>query len=450
MRLRLLGTGGADGWPNPFCGCASCRGAHARGEIRGQSAALVDDVLLLDCGPEVPRAALRQGVSLHGLRHLLLTHAHPDHTGPAALMWRGWVTDSAPLDVVGPPAALAACRDWVGPDDPVRFVEVAPGDRLMVGEYDVRVLAARHGDASIGPAVLYDLTAPDDTRMLYATDTGPLPDASILAGAGYDLVVMEETFGDKADHGTDHLDLTTWPLQVARLRAAGAVSEQTRLVATHLGHWNPPTAELAERLAAWGAEVQSDGAELVVGSALTTAPLSGAIVSGHRRTLVTGGARSGKSRYAESLLLAEPRVTYVATSGSRAGDPEWQQRVAAHQSRRPGHWTTVESTDLVGLLDDGDGVLLIDCLTLWLTAVMDATGAWDGGDWRPEVERLVAAWRRTRARVVAVTNEVGSGVVPDSGSGRLFRDALGELNAEIAAESEQVVLVTAGVAQRLR
>jgi adenosylcobinamide kinase/adenosylcobinamide-phosphate guanylyltransferase len=443
MRITLLGTGGADGWPNPFCSCASCLGALERGEIRGQSAALVDGVLLLDCGPEVPRNALRQGISLRDVRHLLITHAHPDHTGAAALMWRGWVERERPLCVVGPPAVIAECRQWVGPDDPVDFREVRAGEQLRVGEYDVRVLAAAHADESVGPAVLYDVTGPD-ARLLYATDTAALPESSLVDGAAYDGVLMEETFGDHSSHDSDHLDLTTWPEQVRRLRAVGAVTDRTRLVVTHLGHRNPPTAELASRLQAWGAEVLPDGAVIDLGEPTTASR------GRPRRTLVLGGARSGKSSYAESLLADSDDVTYVATSGRRSDDPEWAARVAAHRERRPAHWETVETTDLVGLLRSGTGPVLIDCLTLWLTSVMDRVGAWDGGDWRGEVDALVDAWRATDAVVVAVTNEVGSGVVPASASGRLFRDALGTLNARIAANSESVVEVVAGIPRPLR
>ena len=84
MEVVLLGTGSAEGWPNPFCTCGSCRWLQSRGEGRGQSAALVDDVLLLDCGPESARAAVRAGRALHGVRHLLVTHAHPDHLDAVA------------------------------------------------------------------------------------------------------------------------------------------------------------------------------------------------------------------------------------------------------------------------------------------------------------------------------------------------------------------------------
>src|SRR5437868_3598686 len=115
----LLGTGAADGWPNPFCHCPSCTEARARGELRSPTAALLDDVILLDCGPEAARAAVRAGRALDRVHTVLLTHEHPDHCDPAFLLWRSWAGLREPLVVAGPAAAIALCRDWIGPDDPV-------------------------------------------------------------------------------------------------------------------------------------------------------------------------------------------------------------------------------------------------------------------------------------------------------------------------------------------
>ncbi|MGZ4444505.1 MAG: bifunctional adenosylcobinamide kinase/adenosylcobinamide-phosphate guanylyltransferase [Nocardioidaceae bacterium] len=441
MDVLLLGTGSADGWPNPFCGCASCTTERSAGRARGQTAALVDETLLLDCGPETPHAAQRAGVDLTRLRHVLVTHAHPDHCAPSFLLYRSWAGDG-PLDVVGPPEVVEQCRMWVAPDSPVRFTPVTAGATVPLGDYRVAVLAAAHEPGS----VLYDVAGPRG-RLLYATDTGPLPAATLAAvrGAAYDVVLLEETFGDHTTHGTDHLDLATFPEQLRLLRAAGAVTDATDVVAVHLSHHNPPAGELARRLAAWGARLVDDGTRL--------GPPPPAVATGPaRRTLVTGGARSGKSREAERLLAAEPDVTYVATAYPPEHDAEWADRVRLHRDRRPAHWATVETLDLVGLLGADGGPLLVDCLTLWLTRVMDRHGAWDDDVWAAsgekavtaEIEALVAAWRSTTRRVVAVTNEVGQGVVPDTATGRRFRDVMGRLNATVAAETEDVRWCVAG------
>jgi len=457
MDTIVLGTGSADGWPNPFCACASCTSERAAGRVRGQTAVLVDGALLLDCGPETPRAAERAGVDLTGLRHVLVTHPHPDHCAPALLLFRSWIGDG-PLDFVGPADVIEAARMWVPPDSSVSFRTVAPGDRLTLGSYDIAVLAAEHD----GDAVLYDVSA-SGSRLLYATDTGPLPTAVLDAvrGAAFDLVFLEETFGDHTSHGTDHLDLATFPEQVRRLREVGAVIEHTDVVAVHLSHHNPPTPELNRRLAAWGARAVDDGSRVL--AAPTADPSLPAPLptptrhilkrdAGPLRTLVIGGARSGKSREAERLLGAEPVVTYVATSYPAGPDPEWTARIRRHQRDRPSHWTTLETLDLVGLLGEPGEPLLVDCLTLWLTRVMDAHDGWDDDVWagpgeqavQDETDDLVAAWRNTRRRVVAVTNEVGLGIVPDSASGRRFRDLMGRLNAALAAETEDVRWCLAG------
>lgn len=440
MRLTLLGTASGDGWPNPFCTCASCAGMRSRGEVRGQTSVLVDDVLLLDCGPEVPTAVTRLGRSLAGVRHILVTHAHHDHLGPAALVWRSWAGRPDPLDLVGPPAVLAACADWIGPADPVVRREVRAGDRLRLGDYDIRVLAARHGEPWAGPAVLYDVTGPDSGRILYATDTGPLPAETLdaVTGAAYDVVLLEETFGDVPDHGTDHLDLSSFAETVAELRRRGAVTTTTRVAPVHLSHRNPPTAELTRRLAAWGVELLPDGAVVEVGASPPLRP------AGPRRVLVLGGARSGKSVEAERRLAAEPAVTYVATAAHRPDDVEWATRIAQHRARRPASWRTIETDDPVGALRTEPGPLLVDCVSLWLGAQLDQPDLTD------RVDKLVAAWRSTAAYVVAVSNEVGSGVVPAYESGRRFRDELGRLNARLAAEADEVWLVTAGLPTRLR
>jgi adenosylcobinamide kinase / adenosylcobinamide-phosphate guanylyltransferase len=175
-----------------------------------------------------------------------------------------------------------------------------------------------------------------------------------------------------------------------------------------------------------------------------------------RRTLVLGGARSGKSSFAEQLLARRGDVDYVACGLVPDGsDPEWTDRVALHRTRRPASWRTIETVDLPTVLGHRGPPVLLDCLTTWLARVMDDCGVWSeapDADARlaEEIDALLDAWRTTRRRVVAVSNEVGSGVVPATASGRRFRDELGVLNTRVAAASSPVWLVTAGIPQRLR
>ena len=196
------------------------------------------------------------------------------------------------------------------------------------------------------------------------------------------------------------------------------------------------------------------------------------------RVLVLGGARSGKSVTAERLLAGRDQVDYVATGAvPDASDPEWAARVAIHQERRPPHWATLETRDLEGVLATPDlrgpdlpvpdlpapgwpahdltTPVLVDCLSTWLAGVMDECGLWSaaaGADkaLAARVDGLLDAWQSTRRIVVAVSNEVGSGVVPATTSGVRYRDELGALNTRIAAQCQQVWLCTAGIPRRLR
>ena len=173
-----------------------------------------------------------------------------------------------------------------------------------------------------------------------------------------------------------------------------------------------------------------------------------------KRVLVTGGARSGKSRFAERLLEGHDLVEYVATADPEALDAEFAARVDAHRRRRPDGWTTTETCDLVGVLGRPGPPVLIDCLSLWLAHACERSGLWEeaaGADaaLARVIDELVDAWGQSPRRIVAVTNEVGSGVVPDTLSGRRYRDELGILNARIAAVSTEIWLVVAGRPLRL-
>ena len=179
-----------------------------------------------------------------------------------------------------------------------------------------------------------------------------------------------------------------------------------------------------------------------------------------------------------------PDGTGPGASGPGA-DPEWALRVAAHRAARPAWWPTLETSDVAGALRRLDGAVLVDGIGTWLTAVITEAGAWPepgagparAGHVRPgsggpgpcvagsggpgsgdpgtghcapadlvaaRVDDLIAAWRQVGARVIAVSDEVGSSVVPATAAGRLFRDQLGLLNQRLAAESEEAVLVVAG------
>ncbi|TMR89803.1 bifunctional adenosylcobinamide kinase/adenosylcobinamide-phosphate guanylyltransferase [Nonomuraea basaltis] len=242
------------------------------------------------------------------------------------------------------------------------------------------------------------------------------------------------------------IDLLDQPERLGELRRAGSVDEATRVVAVGLDHRIRSEEELARRLGLWGAVAVPDGTTLEISAGRPRATPSGSRGRLARRALLLGGSRSGKSAEAELRLAAEPYVTYVATGPDGGGDGEWAARVRAHRVRRPAHWDTAETTDLTATIGNATTPLLIDGLGTWLAAVFDEHGAWEG-DRAPVSGRcddLVAAWRQAPQPIVAVSDEVGMGVVPATASGRAFRDALGRLNERLAAESEYVALVVAG------
>jgi len=355
----LTGTGGADGWPQPGCRCASCLRADAARLHRRPGGVVVDGMVEFR-----PGAPAIQG------------------TGPAA---------------------SAAHRI----------------DRLPGG---------------------WDVTGPDGSRLLLAAGPDQVPQPPAGA-APYDIAL---------------LDLLTSPWQLGWLRSAGLVTARTAVAALYTDHRVSSAAELARRCALWGVCQGEDG-QVMTGLTGT----DGRADTRPRRTLVIGGARSGKSTEAELRLCGEPAVTFLAagpwrewTGPDGTPDAEWAARVARHQARRPGFWQTVETLDIAGQLRQRTGALLIDGIGTWLAGVMDEAGRWqdrpvaagpDPADViRSRIEDLVDAWRQTTDPVVAVTDDVGSGLVPAYPAGRVFRDELGWLNQRLAAESELVLQLVAG------
>lgn len=167
--------------------------------------------------------------------------------------------------------------------------------------------------------------------------------------------------------------------------------------------------------------------------------------------LVLGGARSGKSAYAEARALAlragRKRALYLATAA--AGDAEMSARIASHRARRGSAWTTREEPlDVAGAIDAQAGAgapILVDCLTLWLSNLMHARADIDA-----ETARLCASLAKAKGPVVLVSNEVGLGIVPDNKLAREFRDHAGRIHQRVAQVARHVVFVAAGLPLALK
>ena len=163
--------------------------------------------------------------------------------------------------------------------------------------------------------------------------------------------------------------------------------------------------------------------------------------------LITGGARSGKSTRAEARARAfAGKAVYIATAEGL--DHEMRERIARHRARRGQEWIEHETPlELIAALNatDGGGARLVDCLTIWLSNLMHG-----GRDWAKEAAGLVGALKAQRSPVVLVTNEVGSGIVPDNALAREFRDAAGLVNQTIARAADEVEFVVAGLPMRVK
>jgi len=314
---------------------------------------------------------------------------------------------------------LRACLDAGVPVEVVPGVSSATSAAALAG-------VSLTGDGAAGFTVVSGHLAPDDPA-------NPV-DWDVLARSGTTLVVLmgmrnlAAIAGRLIDAGID-------PDRPARVVADVSLPTQSSVEA--------PIGSIAE----------------VASTAGLRNPAVVLVRAGERaattRTLVLGGSGSGKSAFAEQLAARLEPIEYVATGARGGADPEWDERVRRHRERRPANWTTMEATDAAAVLGTDGTAVLLDSVTTWLAAAMDECGCWTGapgaaGRLDERAGELVEAWTSTRRAVIAVSDEVGSGVVPDTASGRLFRDRLGALNQRLAAASDEVWLVTAGIPRRLR
>ncbi len=169
---------------------------------------------------------------------------------------------------------------------------------------------------------------------------------------------------------------------------------------------------------------------------------------GGKCTFILGGASSGKSAYAERLSLNHAgRCIYVATA--HPSDPEMSEKISRHRARRGENWTTIEEpvsiVKPISNLNESNVLILVDCLTLWLSNIM-----LENLDVVFETRKLVEQITDARAHLIFVSNEVGLGIVPDNVLAREFRHAQGVLNQEVAAAADEVFLITAGLPLNLK
>ena len=169
-----------------------------------------------------------------------------------------------------------------------------------------------------------------------------------------------------------------------------------------------------------------------------------------RTHLILGGSRSGKSRIAEQLAAQRAPVTYVATA--EATDEEMADRIRQHQARRPPDWTTRETADVGATIVTcgSSGTILVDSVTLWISRLLLAAPVRNDITIPRQVEQAIDAARQVAADVIFVSDEVGSGIVPENPVARLFRDVLGEANQRLAEAADTVTFCVAGIGVRIK
>jgi phosphoribosyl 1,2-cyclic phosphodiesterase len=281
MQLTFLGTAASEGFPDPFCRCAGCVAARQEGgrSLRLHSAALINDDLLIDHGPSLLAAAMKLGIDLGGVAWALQTHPHGDHLDALTLFGRsrqcrveGLVETHlhcAPATLDRIDAFLSLSHRTESIRDPVtqamyalRISEIAPWQAVTMGPYRVQSVAASHDEGH--EAMLFAI---EDTRSggraFYGTDTGPLPAGTwerlAELGWAFDLLILDHTFGF-GKRSSGHLNADQFLEEVTAARAAGVIGEETRVIATHLGHHSHPAhAEITAWAADRGYEIAWDG-----------------------------------------------------------------------------------------------------------------------------------------------------------------------------------------------
>ncbi len=256
MRIQILGTGAAEGYPALFCECFNCRSARASGgkNLRSRLSIRVDEDLLVDIPPDLLSQAHRGGFSLAKVRHVLITHSHRDHFTPSELVWRDepfavW-TEKPPIYVYGLPSVGETLRRNLDTDPTehgIQFRTIRPFVPFTADPYDVTPLEANH--AHDRGALNYILSK-GRRKVLLAFDTGWYRDRSweALGGWQFDVVIMECTNGLLDDPDAEHLSVEGVRRMRAELLRRECIGKSTLFLAVHFSHNGCPLHEELERL----------------------------------------------------------------------------------------------------------------------------------------------------------------------------------------------------------
>lgn len=286
MRLTFLGTAAANAFPEAFCKCGNCWAARAEGgkSLRKRSAALVNEDLLIDLGPDIMAASQMHGIDLTRVRYCLQTHPHADHLDLSHLLSRspGFGVVGAPrLHFYASQATLERANRTFASDLSGRgLLDLETAEELnmtphgieplrpfMVGPYEIVAFPANHAPGM--GAVVYAISR-EGNSIFYGTDTASLFEETWQAfhayGYRFDIVVLDHTYGpDEAEQ--DHLNARQVADHVARMRAEGLLADGGRAFATHIAHeGNPPHSQLVDYAGLYGYEVAYDGLTVEISS----------------------------------------------------------------------------------------------------------------------------------------------------------------------------------------
>lgn len=284
MRFTFLGTSASNAFPEAFCNCRNCHTARSEGgrSLRKRSAALVNDDLLVDLGPDIMTASQLHGIDLTRVQHCIQTHAHADHLDLSHLLSR-----SPGFGVVGAPRlhfyASSQTLESAGklfshiPIDldllsveaegvlNLEIHELVPFTPMEIGQYLVTAFPANH---ALGSGAFLFAIESGDHAIFYGTDTASLSEDTWRAfrdfGMEFALVVLDHTYGPNED-GEEHLSAREISQHVRRMREEGVLKENGRALVTHIAHaWNPAHDELSAFAGRNGYEVAFDGLSIEI------------------------------------------------------------------------------------------------------------------------------------------------------------------------------------------
>lgn len=248
LRVKILGSGTANGFPSPFCDCETCRAARASKDprdLRRRTSYLIDDDTIVDFGPDAYWQSVTYGVELHRLKRILCTHRHGDHINPELLCYRraGWAMNHLRLKLFASQPTLIALQVWALQNEGVRSFDemdidevcLTAGQEVTDGDLAILPLEAKHHHIE---ALLYLLTR-DGRTVFIGNDTGYYPEATwkLLEGHHIDLAFLDSTFGlFKADYDDDHCGANTTLRVVQRLRDMGCLTDASQVFGIHFSH----------------------------------------------------------------------------------------------------------------------------------------------------------------------------------------------------------------------